>query len=205
VNDSPPASVTPVTPLRVNSPAGAGVHELSDADLVFATRGGDTSAFAQLVHRYRDHHARFAARMLGDADEAEDVLQSVFVRAFKAIDRCEDPSRFGAWLHRIVVNECRTWATRRGARERKLVRDEIVIGNLESSEPARDAGLQDQIERALATLPADQREAFLLKHVEEMEYEEMAAATGVGVSALKMRVKRACDALRAQLEGVVGD
>jgi RNA polymerase sigma-70 factor (ECF subfamily) len=176
---------------------------LSDADLVFATRGGDTSAFAELVRRYRDHHARYAARMLGDADEAEDVLQSVFVRAFKAIDRCEDPNRFGAWLHRIVVNECRTWISRRGARERRMVRDEVVLADVASSAPEGDVGLRDQIARALATLPTDQREAFILKHVEEMEYEEMAEATGVGVSALKMRVKRACDALRGQLEGLI--
>jgi RNA polymerase sigma-70 factor (ECF subfamily) len=54
----------------------------------------------------------------------------------------------------------------------------------------------------LSTLPTDQREAFLLKHVEELTYEEISEMTGVSISALKMRVKRACDALRGQLEGV---
>ena len=58
------------------------------------------------------------------------------------------------------------------------------------------------IERALGMLPTEQREAFLLKHVEELSYEEIAKMTGVSVSALKMRVKRACDALRDLLEGV---
>lgn len=175
---------------------------LSDAELVQATRRGEQRAFAELVRRYRDRHARFATRMLGDADEAEDVLQSVFVRAYRHIDRCEDPARFGAWLHRIAVNECRTFATRRGQRELKLVREPLVLEGLESETPGSDPALRLRIEQALAQLPVDQREAFLMKHVEELEYEEMAELTGAGVSALKMRVKRAIERLREQLEGV---
>lgn len=174
----------------------------SDAALVHASRRGETEAFAQLVRRHRDRHARFAARMLGDADDAEDVLQSVFMRAFRHLDRCEDPERFGAWLHRIVVNECRTFASRRGQRELRFVRDEVVLSGLAAAEMSVDSGLRSVIERALQTLPPDQREAFLLKHVEELEYEEMAEVTGAGVSALKMRVKRAIERLREQLEGV---
>jgi RNA polymerase sigma-70 factor (ECF subfamily) len=70
------------------------------------------------------------------------------------------------------------------------------------SEPEEDVDVGGHIERALGMLPVDQREAFLLKHVEEMSYDEIAAMTGVSVSALKMRVKRACDMLRDLLEGV---
>lgn len=187
---------------REGDAVGNDMEGPSDAALVLASRRGETEAFARLVRRHRDRHARFAARMLGDADDAEDVLQSVFVRAFRHLDRCEDPERFGAWLHRIVVNECRTFATRRGKRELRFVRDEVTLGGLATAEVSSDAGLQSAIERALGTLPPDQREAFLLKHVEELEYEQMAEATGVGVSALKMRVKRAIDKLREQLEGV---
>lgn len=175
---------------------------LSDAALVLASRRGETEAFAQLVRRHRDRHARFVTRMLGDADDAEDVLQSAWVRAFKHLGRCEDPERFGAWVHRIVVNECRTYATRRGHRELKLVRDEIVLAGLQGEAVESDPALRVVIERALQTLPPDLREAFLLKHVEELEYEEMSEVTGAGVSALKMRVKRAIDKLREQLEGV---
>lgn len=178
------------------------MHEMTDAELVAATRRGDQRSFAILVARYRDRHARFVARMLGDADEAEDVLQSVFVRAYRHIDRCEDPARFGAWLHRIVVNESRTFAARRGQRELKLVREPLVLDGLESDVTEGDPALRQRIEAAVATLPVEQREAFLLKHVEELEYEEMAEVTGAGVSALKMRVKRAIERLREQLEGV---
>lgn len=175
---------------------------LTDAALVAATRRGDQRAFAELVRRYRDRHARFATRLLGDSDEAEDVLQSVFVRAFRHIDRCEDPARFGAWLHRIVVNECRTFATRRGRQELRLVRDAATLDGVAVEEPTADPALRRRIEEALAELPVDQREAFLLKHVEALEYEEMAEVTGAGVSALKMRVKRAIERLRERLEGL---
>ena len=178
------------------------MDDASDAVLVTASRRGDTRAFAQLVRRYRDRHARFVARLLGDQDEAEGVLQSVFLRAWRHLDRCEDPDRFGAWLHRIVVNESRTFATRRGQRELRLVRDDFVVGQLEAEDASGDPALLAAIERALAELPVDQREAFLLKHVEGLEYEEMAEVTGAGVSALKMRVKRAIERLRERLEGV---
>ena len=89
---------------------------LSDDLLVTAARRGDVRAFEALVHRYRDRHARFAIRLLGSRDDAEDVLQSVFLRAYRNLGQCEDPARFGAWLHRIVVNECHTFASRRSAR-----------------------------------------------------------------------------------------
>jgi RNA polymerase sigma-70 factor (ECF subfamily) len=181
------------------------MEEPSDATLVLEARRGDTNAFAQLVHRYRDRHARFATRLLGDPDDAEDVLQSAFVRAFRHLDRCDDPARFGAWLHRIVVNECRTHATRRGHREAKMVRDELVMGGIANAAPDEDVVLRQTIDEAVAALPLDQREAFLMKHVEGLEYEEMAELTGAGVSALKMRVKRAIERLRERLGDLAND
>jgi RNA polymerase sigma-70 factor (ECF subfamily) len=174
-----------------------------DAVLVRATQQGDTRAYAELVRRYRDRHARFATRMLGSRDDAEDVMQSVFLRAFRHIGRCEEPERFGSWLHRIVVNECRSYGTRRGIRDRRLVRDETAFAGMSTDPVVPDTGLRAEIDRALDGLPSEQREAFLLKHVEEMSYEEMAEVTGAGVSALKMRVKRACEQLRERLEGVI--
>ncbi|MBX3132525.1 MAG: sigma-70 family RNA polymerase sigma factor [Gemmatimonadaceae bacterium] len=178
------------------------MDDLTDAELVAETRRGNQRAFAALLRRYQDRHARFAARMLGDADDADDVLQSVFVRAFRHIGDCEDPSRFGAWLHRIVVNECRTFAARRGQRELRFVREPLTLDGLEAPGAEGDPALRARIGAAVAELPVEMREAFLLKHVEELEYEEMAELTGAGVSALKMRVKRAIERLREQLAEV---
>ena len=175
--------------------------EPSDAALVARVIGGETAAFAPLVARHRDRLARYAYRMLGDEADAEEALQEAFVRAFRSLARCENPERFDAWLFSILVNRCRTAGARRSRRARTFVRDEGALLAAPSAElggapeAERDAW-REEIERALARLDPAQREAFLLKHVEDLSYDEMAALTGVGVSALKMRVKRACDRLR---------
>lgn len=173
-----------------------------DAVLVAAVLAGDVEAFAMLVRRYRDAYTRFAVRMLGDREDADDALQSAFVRAYRKLGECEDPARFGAWLYRIVINECRTLATRRARRELRLVREDDALERaLDTGHAPEDSGWREEIQRALDRLDAEQREAFVLKHVEELSYEEMAELTGVGISALKMRVLRARERLRELLEG----
>lgn len=172
-----------------------------DADLVRVVREGDVDAFGVLVDRYADEYMRYAVRMLGAREDADEVLHAAFYRAYRHLDGCQDPERFGAWLFRIVANECRTRATRRGRRERRLVRDELTLARVAVAGHTADrAALREEIQWALGRLPVDQREAFVLKHVEELGYEEMAEITGAGVSALKMRVKRACERLREILE-----
>ena len=179
------------------------VSTRTDSDLVAGIlAAGDVDAFAELSRRYRDTYTRFAVRMVGNRDEAEDVLQSAFIRAYRAIDKCRDTSRFGAWLYQIVANECRTFVARRARRERRIVRDEIRLRetSIESDADARDT--VEDVQYALDQLDAEQREAFVMKYVEELSYEEMAEITGAGISALKMRVKRACSRLRELLEEV---
>lgn len=181
------------------APAGPALDAPSDAALVAATQNGDLAAFAELSRRYRDRYMRFALRIVGNRDDAEDALQSAFIRAYRAIDRCRDPSRVGAWLYQIVANECRTLAIRRTRRERRIIRDETTLRTTAAEEPPEQDRVED-IEYALAQLDVDQREAFVMKHVEQLSYEEMVEITGVGISALKMRVKRACARLRELLE-----
>jgi RNA polymerase sigma-70 factor (ECF subfamily) len=176
----------------------------SDQELIAAVLAGDVEAFSGLIRRHEDTCVRFAVRMLGSRVDADDALQSAFMRAFRGLRSCKEPDRFGGWLYQIVVNECRTYAARQRQRELRFTPATNVIERAVApgSEPDEDADVGGHIETALGMLPAEQREAFLLKHVEELSYDEMAAVTGLSVSALKMRVKRACDALRDLLEGV---
>ncbi len=175
-----------------------------DEVLVAATVAGDPDAFAVLLRRYRDVHARYVIRMLGSRDDAEDVLQQVFVRAYRGLRSCRNPERFGAWLYQIVINETRTFASRRARRQRWYTADEVDLDRLiATSSTSEEFGYTEEIQRALQQLVPEQREAFLLKYVEELSYEEMSAVTGASISALKMRVSRACERLRALLEGVV--
>jgi RNA polymerase sigma-70 factor (ECF subfamily) len=174
----------------------------SDEELVGLAIDGDVEAFAELSRRYRDRYSRFAVRMVGNRDDAEDVLQSAFIRAYRALDRCRDRSRFGAWLYQIVANECRTFVIRRARRERRLVRDELQLRGAAVDVMNDENETLEEVERAVQQLDVEQREAFLMKHVEQLSYEEMAEITGDGISALKMRVKRACARLRELLEEV---
>jgi RNA polymerase sigma-70 factor, ECF subfamily len=174
----------------------------SDADIVRQVIAGNVESFAILFRRHRDAYTRFAVRMLGDRGDAEDVLQGAWMRAFRNLKACRDPGRFSSWMFQIVANECRTFAGRRGSRDRRFADGDNVLDRIAAPERSDNSALRDEIQRAIDRLPDDQREAFVLKHVEELSYDEMIDITGVGESALKMRVKRACERLRELLEGV---
>lgn len=174
-----------------------------DAALVSRVLAGEKEAYGPLMDRYRDRFGRYATHLLGDRLEAEDVLQDTFVRGFRFLAQCQDPERFGAWLFRILVNRCRTaHGSRRRAGVTLRLEDEPDLASRGS--PVEEVAWRDEIQRALSLLPTEQREAFLLKYVEELSYEEMETITGAGLSALKMRTKRACDRLR-ELLGEVYD
>jgi RNA polymerase sigma-70 factor, ECF subfamily len=171
----------------------------SDAELVEQVRQGDRDAYGPLIVRYRLRFGRYAFHLLGNESDAEEALQDAFFRAYRSLDRCREPERFGAWLFRIVVNCCRTAAMRRGrdaARRASLDEAADLVG---TPHPTESALSQEERHRALAALAPEQREAFLLKYVEELSYDEMVELTGAGESALKMRVKRACARLRQLL------
>lgn len=174
---------------------------VSDSELVRRVLDGDTPAYALLVNRYRERYVRFAAHMLGSADDAEEVVQDTFVRAYAALGRYEEREQFRAWLFRILVNRCRTAGGRLRRRARTFIAHERTLHAAPAAEED-DGAWRDEIHRALAQLPPEQREAFLLKHVEELSYEEMMAITGASLSALKMRVNRACRRLRELLQEV---
>jgi RNA polymerase sigma-70 factor (ECF subfamily) len=167
----------------------------SDAELVQRVRQGDLDAYGPLMTRYRLRFGRYAFHLLGNESDAEEALQDAFSLAYRSLERCRHPDRFGAWLFRILVNRCRTAATRRGREEARRAPLEAADG-VGVAHPADEAMRREEIHRGLDRLVPEQREAFLLKYVEELSYEEMAELTGAGESALKMRVKRACERLR---------
>ena len=178
---------------------GFNLATMTDAMLVRRVLDGDTAAFTTLVDRYAAACTRFATRMLGNREDAEDATQETFLRAYRSLARYEERQSFRTWLFQILINRCRTAAVRRQRRHRMFLVDDNAIAAA-SVRPAADANdLRAELQRVIDALDPDQREAFLLKHVEQLSYDEMAAATGVGVSALKMRVKRACDRMQWML------
>ena len=176
---------------------------MSDADLIARVLDGDPRAFAALAGRHYDGCARLAYRMLGNRQDAEDALQETLLRAYRALGRYQERELFRAWLYRILVNQCRTLGARRARMDGRLVRDDQAGERSAGESSERREELRDAFQVALEELEPKLREAFLLKYGEGFDYVEMSRITGVGVSALKMRVKRACDALRPRLEGML--
>jgi RNA polymerase sigma-70 factor (ECF subfamily) len=159
---------------------------------------GEVALFGVLVERYRAEFGRYAAALVGDPDRAADAMQESFIRAFRSLASCRDLKRVKAWFFRILTNQCHDQRMRR--------RRETPLDGHDA--PARDRAddallnreLRDAIEAALDRLTPEQREAFVLRHIDGKSYEEMAAMLGTGVDALKMRVYRARDTLRQLLE-----
>ncbi len=179
--------------------------DASDDALARRAQAGDSAAFARIVDRYYDDCLRYACRMLGNRADAEEAVQDAFVRAHRALGRYNHQDRMRGWLFRILVNRCRT----RTGRVRRMLGTLARYREL-ADEPMgwpaapSENGDAARVHEALARLPTPQREAFLLKHLEDLSYEEMADLTGEGVSALKMRVKRARERLRLELEAPGG-
>jgi len=171
----------------------------ADSELVARVREGDVEAFAALVERHYRTCLRFAMRMLDDRADAEEAVQDAFVRAFRALPRYDDRNRFGAWLFRILVNRCRTVLARRKSRERLFVPLDVAA-ELAGPASTPDVEWSVDVQRALMRLRPALREALLLWCVEDLTCEEIARATGVGTSAVKMRVKRARDRMRELLK-----
>jgi RNA polymerase sigma-70 factor (ECF subfamily) len=133
-----------------------------------------------------------------EADTAADMVQDAFVKAYESLKTCRDPNRFRVWVGQILRNKCLDFLKSAGRRSVPLSLSLPASSGNPEMEQERSA-LREQLKQALATLPTEQREAFLMKHGEDLSYEEMAELTGASVSAMKMRVHRARELLREQL------
>lgn len=171
-----------------------------DADQAIIDRvlAGDQHAFSILIVRYSDPLYRHAVGMTGSPDDAADILQNSFIKAFQHLG--EVRGRFDAWVFRIVANGCKDWL-KNIRRTHLSYEEDDQPSTYETPEEELDRGeLRGDLDRALAALPASLREAFVMKHVEGRSYEEMAELLETSVGALKMRVHRAREALQKLLE-----
>ena len=179
-----------------------------------AIRGGSIDAFREFVERHGDAVYSVLRRLVGSPDLAEELAQETFVRAYEGLDGFRGESGFRTWLVQIAINLVRD--RRRAARRSPTVvsleelRERSSIGadppdQRPSVEPVGRLAQREvsaRLERELERLPVDYREAFVLKHVEGMPYEEIARITGQSVGCLKVRVHRARARLREALADV---
>ncbi len=175
---------------------------MTDRAIIQRVLAGDTEAFGLLVDRHHDRCARIAYRILGNREDAEEAVQDAFLRAYRALSRYEDRERFVAWVTRILVNQCRTLRAKTARREAVFSDDADPDYAVRFDGAATSTESWPDLDRALALLPPEQREAVVLRYADDLTYEEMARVTGTGESALKMRVQRAFVRLRAILQEV---
>lgn len=192
--------------------------ERPDEVLVTQAQQGDRGAFEVLVLRYQDRVYNVCLRKLGCPEEALDVSQEVFMRAYRAINSFAGKAKFYTWLFRIALNCAFTKRKRRSRRVKlaPLSLDQCgVAGESGSFEPAdlrsEPGRLAEQheavrlVSSAIATLRRDYQEVVLLRDIDGMSYEEVAAVLELPVGSVKSRLHRARLALKDRLVGVLGD
>ncbi len=186
-----------------------GMHD-PDAELLQAARlapDGDLRAFEQLVQLYRGRVLADCRYLTRDYNNAEDLAQEVFVKAFFGLRGFEGRSPFRHWLQRIKVHHCLNHLKRRHGREALAIEEDALESQGELSvPPAAEKAIEElerreRIDSILHAMPATLRIPLVMRDMDELSYEEIAAALGIGLSAVKMRIKRAREQFRRLYDG----
>jgi RNA polymerase sigma-70 factor (ECF subfamily) len=187
----------------------------SDEELVTLSQGGDLDSFNQLVLRWERPIYALAYRVIGREEDARDVAQETFLRAFRALKGFKGQAKFSSWLYRITLNLCRDWIRR----ERRAPVAQAPEG-IDIIELAGEATPTESIEelvgrrqlgravsKAMALLPEDQRTAIILKEYHGLTFQEIAELLDCPLSTVKTRLYQGLSVVRKQLHeaGVSGD
>jgi RNA polymerase sigma factor (sigma-70 family) len=195
-------SGTQSTGVGTPRPAGSGPP---DAELVRRARGGDRPAFETLLRRYSPRVFGLALRHVRDRDEAGDIVQETFVKAWQGLEHFRGGEEFRGWLFRICVNQARDRLRARRRHPQTPLEDAAELELVASpgagpDEELEERQLTERLDRALALLGAEHREILLLRAVEEMSYDEMASVLRVPRGTVMSRLARARARLRTLLE-----
>jgi RNA polymerase sigma-70 factor, ECF subfamily len=179
----------------------------SDEELVTRSIGGDHESFNQLVLRWERPIYALAYRVIGREEDARDVCQETFLRAFRALNGFRGQAKFSSWLYRIALNLCRDWVRKERRTPVVQAPEELEVLELAAvREPA--ASIEDLVarreltrvvERAMARLPDEQRTAIILKEYHELTFQEIADLVGCPLSTVKTRLYQGLAVLRREL------
>jgi RNA polymerase sigma-70 factor (ECF subfamily) len=170
---------------------------------------GDVEAYGRLVDRYSARIINVALMMVGDRHEAEDIAQDAFIRAFKGLGGFRGKARFSSWLHQIALNLCRDHLKKRSRAGGSVsMAEETLEGSRDGDgeatpDPMVDAELSETMRHEISRLPYLYREAFILRHIQGMEYAEVAAIARVPADTIRVRAYRAREMLRGRLAPAV--
>jgi RNA polymerase sigma-70 factor (ECF subfamily) len=179
----------------------------TDEELVAKSIGGDSDSFNELVLRWERPIYALAYRTIGREEDARDVCQETFLRAFRALPGFRGQAKFSSWLYRIALNLCRDWMRReRRAPTIQAPEDVDLIEMAAAAEPSESIedlvarkDLTQVVERAMAFLPEEQRTAIILKEYHGLTFQEIAELVGCPLSTVKTRLYQGLAVLRRQL------
>lgn len=167
---------------------------------VEAARAGDATAFRRIVEAHHRALYRMTVRMIGDAVEAEDLVQDSFAKAYVNLVRFDPSYRLSTWLHRIALNTCRDYLKSSRRRERAEPDRDRVDERAPPDEQVAAWRTAERVHAALARLKPSHREVIVLKDLEGLSYPEIREIVGSPITALKIRAIRARAKLRQYLE-----
>jgi len=181
---------------------------LTDDELVAKSVGGDAESFNQLILRWERPIYALAYRVIGREEDARDVCQETFLRAFRALPGFKGQAKFSSWLYRIALNLCRDWIRRQrrapvmqmpeGIDPGELAAERGPVESIEELVSRRE--LSAVVEEAMALLPEEQRTAIILKEYHGMTFQEIADMQGCPLSTVKTRLYQGLAVLRRHLE-----
>ncbi len=168
-------------------------REVDDSDLVRGARKGDVQMYNRLVSRWEKRVFNYLLRIVGSPDDAQDVSQEAFLKAYQSLARLDDPARFGPWLYRIAHNEAISLIRRRRPSE------DVDLAAMPAARSLAGVELSLAVETALGRLTPEQREAVLLKVYEGFKFDEIAGILGCPASTVKSRVYTGLEQLKLML------
>jgi RNA polymerase sigma-70 factor, ECF subfamily len=180
----------------------------TDEELVARSIGGDADSFNQLVLRWERPIYALAYRTIGREEDARDVCQETFLRAFRALPGFRGQAKFSSWLYRIALNLCRDWVRRERRTGFVQPPEDVDLMELAAAGAPTESieeliGRKDQVravERAMALLPEEQRTAIILKEYHGLTFQEIADLVGCPLSTVKTRLYQGLAVLRRELE-----
>ena len=198
----------PGSRLILCEPAPVRRMTITDEELVTRSRGGDLDSFNQLILRWERPIYALAYRVIGREDDARDVCQETFLRAFRALPGFKGEAKFSSWVYRIALNLCRDWIRRQRRAPVVQLPEDVdpleIAANSEPSESIEDLVARRElsaiVERAMALLPEEQRTAIILKEYHGMTFQEIADLQGCPLSTVKTRLYQGLTVVRRHLE-----
>ncbi len=178
---------------------------MNDAELVARARQGDATAFAELVGRYEERIVRLVRGMVPESD-TEDVTQEAFLKAYRKLHLFDGRSSFYTWIYRLAANTAMDWRKKERRRRHGSLPEtpegEDAVPSTETG-PAQRAvqrELGERIDRAIAALPPKHHEILVMREIEGLTYEQIAARLGTSKGTVESRLFRAREKLRVELE-----